>query len=61
MKLEKAINVSRDYTLKHSADMSTDELDAHRLGILALKRIDTQRIGLHESEIQLLPGETKPG
>lgn len=59
MKIVRAIQVLiLDKACEFEGDVTELE-EAHQLGIEALKRVDNDRIGLHEDEIKLLHGETK--
>ena len=59
MVLDKAIEMSITYTRKHSADMSYEELDAHRIGIEAMKRLKWTRECPFQSPYELLLSETE--
>jgi len=59
VKLQKAIEILTNAIKNRYLPLCSDLDDATKLGIEALKRVDDQRIGHHQDEINLLHGETK--
>jgi len=59
MRLDRAIEILERKVASPFVRANKESLEATRLGIEALKRVDNERIGLHERDIQLLHGETK--
>ena len=59
MKLEKAIEILDAIVLTIDPDRMTDDEDAIKLGIEALKRVQSQRMPNASIIFHPLPGETK--
>jgi len=59
MTIDKAIKVLEDYKAKDASPAWDYQLKALRLGIEALKRVNSNRLYPHRVMIEVLPGETK--
>ena len=58
MKIDKAIEILREWQEDHLTRMTPDFDDALKLGVEALKSIQLLRNRLDASYVNLLPGET---